>query len=53
MLNELTRACCDGSVEKLLCHLIRSEKLSEDDLLELKRIAEASDEEPTSGKEKS
>ena len=31
--------CCDGSVEALLCQLIRSEKLSEEDLIELKRIA--------------
>jgi len=40
MLSELTRICCDGSVETLLCQLIRSEKLSEEDLIELKRIAE-------------
>ncbi|QDU78329.1 Penicillinase repressor [Polystyrenella longa] len=46
MLSELTRTCCDGSVEKLLCHLIRSEKLSEEDLLELKRIAETDNSDP-------
>jgi predicted transcriptional regulator len=40
MLRDLTRICCDGSVEALLCQLIRSEKLSEEDLLELKRISE-------------
>ncbi len=40
MLCDLTRICCDGSVEALLCQLIRSEKLSEEDLIELKRIAE-------------
>ena len=40
MLRDLTRICCDGSVEVLLCQLIRSEKLSEEDLLELKRISE-------------
>lgn len=40
MLRELTRVCCDGSVETLLCNLIRAQKLSEADLLELKRISE-------------
>jgi BlaI family penicillinase repressor len=40
MVRDLTRVCCDGSVEALLCHLIRSEKLSEEDLLELKRRSE-------------
>jgi predicted transcriptional regulator len=40
MLRELARICCDGSVETLLCQLIRAEKLSEADLLALKRLAE-------------
>ena len=40
MVRDLTRVCCDGSVEVLLCRLIRSEKLSEEDLLELKRLSE-------------
>ena len=40
MVRDLTRVCCDGSVEVLLCHLIRSEKLSGEDLLELKRLSE-------------
>ena len=40
MVRDVTRACCDGSVEILLCQLIRSEKLSEEDLLELKRLSE-------------
>ena len=40
MLRDLTRICCDGSVESLLCQLIRSEKLSQEDLIELKRISE-------------
>jgi predicted transcriptional regulator len=40
MLRDLTRICCDGSVEALLCQLIRSEKLSEEDLIELKRISQ-------------
>jgi predicted transcriptional regulator len=42
MLRDLTRICCDGSVEALLCRLIRSEKLSDEDLLELRRISEES-----------
>ena len=40
MVRDLTRVCCDGSVQVLLCRLIRSEKLSEEDLLELKRLSE-------------
>jgi predicted transcriptional regulator len=40
MLRDLTRVCCEGSVQTLLCQLIRSEKLSEADLLELKRLSE-------------
>jgi BlaI family transcriptional regulator, penicillinase repressor len=40
MLRDLTRVCCDGSVETLLCQLIRSQKLSEADLLELKRLSD-------------
>lgn len=40
MFDELVRSCFDGSTEALLCHLIKQEELSEDDLLELKRMAE-------------
>ena len=40
MLRELTRVCCDGSVETLLCQLIRTEKLSDADLLTLRRLSE-------------
>lgn len=40
MLQDLTRVCCDGSVKNLLCTLIRTEKVSEEDLLELKRLSE-------------
>ncbi len=40
MVHDLARVCCDGSVEALICQLIRSEKLSEEDLLELKRLSE-------------
>ena len=40
MIRDLTRICFDGSLEAMLCHLIRTQKLSEEDLLELKRISE-------------
>jgi BlaI family transcriptional regulator, penicillinase repressor len=40
MIRDLTRICFDGSLEAMLCHLIRTEKLSEEDLLDLKRVAE-------------
>jgi predicted transcriptional regulator len=40
MLRDLTRICCDGSMETLLCQLIRNEKLSEADLLALKRLSQ-------------
>jgi BlaI family penicillinase repressor len=40
MLREVSRVCCDGSVRSLLCQLIQTEKLSKEDLLELKRLSE-------------
>jgi BlaI family transcriptional regulator, penicillinase repressor len=40
VLNDLVRVYCDGSIDNLLCQLIRTQKLSEADLLELKRISE-------------
>ena len=40
MLSELVDTFCAGSTEALLLNLIKSEKLSEDDLLELKRLAD-------------
>ena len=40
MLRELVNACFGGSTEALLCHLIKTEKLSEKELLELKRITD-------------
>lgn len=42
-LRDLTRAYCGGSVDALLCHLIRSQKLSAEDLIELKRLSEKAD----------
>ena len=50
MLRDLTDVCCEGSVETLLCRLIRSQKLSAEDLLELKRISEENDSQKTSPK---
>ncbi len=41
-LRELIDSYCGGSAEALLMNLIRSEKLSEEELVELKRLAEDS-----------
>jgi predicted transcriptional regulator len=41
-LRELIDAYCGGSTQALLMTLIRSEKLSEDELVELRRLAEES-----------
>ena len=40
MLSDLVNTFCDGSVEALLCHLLAKEKLSEEELLELQRMAQ-------------
>jgi predicted transcriptional regulator len=45
-LRELVDVFCDGSTESLLMNLIRSEKLSDNELLELKRLAEGGIEQP-------
>jgi len=45
-LRELVDVFCDGSTESLLLNLIRSEKLSADELLELKRLAEGGADQP-------
>jgi len=39
-LRELVDGYCDGSAKSLVLNLIRNEKLSEKDLLELKRLAD-------------
>lgn len=39
-LASIIQGYCDGSVRSLMLNLIRTEKLSEDDLLELKRLAD-------------
>lgn len=48
MLKELVNAFCGGSVQALVMNIIRSEKLGEDELLELKRLAEAGGSKPSS-----
>ncbi len=40
MLGELVETYCGGSVSALVMNLIKSEKLSEADLIELKRLAD-------------
>ena len=40
MLDELVEAYCGGSVPALVMNLIKLEKLSEDDLIALKRLAD-------------
>jgi predicted transcriptional regulator len=44
MLSDLTETFCGGSVQTLVMNLIRSEKISEDDLIALKRLADQADE---------
>lgn len=39
-LREMVDAYCDGSVQNLVLNLIRAEKFSEEELLELKRLAD-------------
>ena len=43
MLDELVDAYCGGSVQALVMNIIKSERLSEEDLVELKRLADAGD----------
>lgn len=50
MLGELVETFCDGSTEKLLLALVRKERLSEDDLVELKRLADQPAREKSEGK---
>ena len=49
MLGELGEAYCGGSVPALVMNLIRSEKLSEADLLALKRLADREGDSPAPG----
>jgi len=43
MLSELVDAYCGGSVQALVMNIIKAERLSEDELLELKRLADGGD----------
>jgi len=43
MLRDVTRTYCGGSVDALMCQLIRSQKLSAEDLIELKNLSEEGD----------
>jgi BlaI family penicillinase repressor len=40
MLGELVESYCGGSIQALVMNIIKSERLSEEDLLELKRLAD-------------
>lgn len=51
MLGELVDAYCGGSVENLVMNIIRSEKLSEDDLIALRRLADQGADQPPAGGE--
>lgn len=42
-LDELVEAYCGGSLQSLVMNIIRLEKLSEDDLIALKRLADEGD----------
>lgn len=44
MLGEMADAFCGGSVPQLLMNIIKAEQLSEEELLELKRLADGADE---------
>ena len=51
MARQLSELFCGGSTADLIAHLIKTEKLSDDDIRELQRIAEAQSESGTgSGK---
>lgn len=44
MLRDLVEVCCGGSIQSLIMNIIHSEKLSEEELIELKRLAESKEE---------
>jgi BlaI family transcriptional regulator, penicillinase repressor len=46
MLGELVDTYCGGSMQNLVMNLIQAERLSEEELLELKRLAEGGDRKP-------
>jgi predicted transcriptional regulator len=45
-LVELVDAYCGGSIQALVMNIIKSERLSEDELLELKRLADSGNSTP-------
>jgi BlaI family transcriptional regulator, penicillinase repressor len=53
MLGELVDAYCGGSVQALVMNIIKSERLSADELLELKRLADAGDSTSTTANKRS
>jgi BlaI family transcriptional regulator, penicillinase repressor len=52
MLGELVEAYCGGSVQALVMNIIKSERLSEEDLIELKRLSEEGSPKPPPDKNK-
>lgn len=44
MLSELTEAFCNGSTRQLILNLVREEQLTDEDLKELRRVAESDQE---------
>jgi BlaI family penicillinase repressor len=52
MLGELVETYCGGSISALVMNLIKSEKLSEADLIELKRLADQEGSSPPGPDEK-
>jgi predicted transcriptional regulator len=52
MLGELVEAYCGGSVQALVMNLIKSERLSAEDLIELKRLADEGNPSPPPEKTK-
>lgn len=52
-LRDLIDSYCSGSTQALLLNLIRSEKLSEAELMELKRLADGEQSSPAPRREKS
>lgn len=50
MLREMADVFCQGSSEALLMNLIKSQKLSEEELIELKRLADESPAKPKTNK---
>ncbi len=50
MLGELLDSFCGGSVQALVMNIIKTERLSEQELLELKRLADQDDSAPSTNK---